>query len=152
MHRGEGVVTPSIFHGTPFAAGIDLPFYDPELESYTIQPGERFMAKTGIQVEMPLHLLGLLDSRSSTSKLKLDLLCRTIDCDYRGNIRCVFINDGDEPVTLIRGEYYCQMILLPRVFVTEFVSVLDPKYLESTERGEQGFGHTGNSQAAQRGN
>jgi dUTP pyrophosphatase len=141
---------PKLFYGTPFAAGIDIPFYDPELEEVTIEPGKRTMLKTGMYVEMPSHVFGLLDSRSSTSKLLLDLLCRTIDCDYRGNIRTVVINMGDEPITVRRGEYLFQLILVPRIYA-DLQPVGTLEELTATERGEQGFGHTGNSQAAQGG-
>lgn len=142
---------PKLFYGTPYAAGIDIPFYDPELEEITIEPGQRVMLKTGIHVEMPSYLFGLIDSRSSTSKLLLDLLCRTIDPDFRGNIRTVVTNLGKEPVTVRRGEYLFQLILLPRVYA-KLQSVASVEALTSTERGAQGFGHTGNSQAAQGGN
>ncbi|MMZ43645.1 Deoxyuridine 5'-triphosphate nucleotidohydrolase [compost metagenome] len=145
--RENGETQPKIFYGTPFAAGIDIPFYDPEVEQVTIKPGQRVMLKTGVYMEMPEHLLGFLDSRSSTSKLLLDLLCRTIDCDYRGNIRLVVTNVGEKDVTVVRGDYLFQMILLPRIQGI-LTSVNSVEELSETVRAADGFGSTGNSQVA----
>ena len=146
--REEGKESsPKIFYGNSFAAGIDIPFYDPELEEVTIHPGKRVALKTGVYLEMPGTVFGFLDSRSSTSKLLLDLLCRTIDPDFRGNMRLVVTNVSEEPVTIKRGEYLFQMILLPRIQgILEPVDSVDE--LSSTERADKGFGSTGNSQVA----
>lgn len=143
-------ITPRLFYGTPYAAGIDLPFYDPEVEEVTIQPGQRIMLKTGVYMEMPETVFGFIDSRSSTSKLLLDLLCRTIDPDYRGNIRTVVTNVGSEPVTVKRGEYLFQLLILPRI-KGRLQSVDSVDQLTATDRGAEGFGSTGNSQAAEGG-
>jgi len=105
------------------------------------------MLKTGIYVEMPETVLGFLDSRSSTSKLLLDLLCRTIDPDYRGNIRTVVTNVGEAPVTVKRGEYLFQMVILPRIKAV-LTPVDSPSDLSETVRGVSGFGSSGNSQVA----
>lgn len=144
-------VTPRLFYGNYYAAGIDLPFYDAEVEEITIQPGQRVMLKTGIYLEMPDTAFGFLDSRSSTSKLLLDLLCRTIDSDFRGNIRTVVTNLGEEPVTVKRGEYLFQLIIFPRIkaILTPVNSVEE---LTPTERADKGFGSTGGNQAAEGGN
>lgn len=136
-----------IKYGTEGAAGLDIPFYDPEMESVTIQPGERVALKTGIYCEFPEGYYGHMDSRSSTSKLKIDLLCHTIDGDYIGNIRLPFINNGSEPVTVNRGDYLTQMIITPyRTVYPEMVS--SPDQLKPSNRGDRGFGHTGGSQVA----
>lgn len=142
----EGIAD-SVFYGTPYAAGIDLPFYDMEVQSVTIKPGQRVMLKTGVYMEMPETVFGFIDSRSSTSKLLLDLLCRTIDPDYRGNIRLVVTNVGEKDVTVMRGDYLFQMILLPRIQGV-LTAVNSPEELSDTERADRGFGSTGNSQAA----
>lgn len=136
-------------YGTPSSAGLDLPFYDPELEEVTIHPKQRTMLKTGIYCEIPEGYFGLLDNRSSTSKLVIDLLCRTIDSDYRGNIRVVYVNNGENPVVVRRGEKLAQMILIP-VFQPNLNKLIDLSELNTnTIRSDNGFGHTGGSQAAQ---
>jgi dUTP pyrophosphatase len=64
----------------------------------------------------------------------------TIDADYRGEIRVIVINLGQEPYTIRRGDRVAQMIIAP-VTRVEWQLV---DGLESTARGEGGFGHTGN--------
>jgi dUTP pyrophosphatase len=138
---------PALFYGNPYAAGIDIPFFDPEVEEVVVLPGQRAVLKTGVYLEMPETVFGFLDSRSSTSKLLLDLLCRTIDPDYRGNIRLSFTNVGEDAVTIKRGEYLFQLILLPRI-KGNLQSVDSVDQLSETVRGINGFGFTGNSQVA----
>jgi deoxyuridine 5'-triphosphate nucleotidohydrolase len=134
-----------IQYGNEYAAGIDLPFYDPELpETITVKPGQRIMLKTGVHMEIPEGHVGLMDSRSSTSKLVVDLLCRTIDEDFRGNIRTVLVNVGEQPVELTQGNYYFQMVIVA-VPKFELVTVEYPEDLSETLRGTQGFGSTGNT-------
>lgn len=134
-----------IKYGNEYAAGIDLPFYDPDLpEHVIIQPGERLMLKTGIHMEIPAGHVGVLDSRSSTSKLCVDLLCRTIDEDYRGNIRTVLINIGTSAQVLQQGQYYFQMVIL-EVPKFELEATGSVEELSDTQRGDKGFGSTGNT-------
>ena len=71
--------------GTKFSAGLDLPFYDPNNETCTINPGEVVKVPTGVYLEPTPGVVAFLDSRSSTSKLKLDLMCRTIDIMLDGD-------------------------------------------------------------------
>ncbi|MNV88670.1 Deoxyuridine 5'-triphosphate nucleotidohydrolase [compost metagenome] len=63
----------------------------------------------------------------------------TIDADYRGEIKVLLINLGQEPFTIARNERIAQMVFqtVPAVTV-EHVETLD-----ETERGAGGFGHTG---------
>lgn len=130
-----------IFYGTKFSAGLDLPFYDPEIEEITVLPGERVKLATGIHAEIPEGTYGKIDPRSSTSKRLLTVLCSTIDCDYRGNIHIVMCNVGKEPQTIKRGEYLAQMVIIPYVKVS--VQVAESKdALSDTERGVKGFGST----------
>lgn len=140
-----------IQYGNDYAAGIDLPFYDPELpETITIHPNRRVMLKTGVHMEIPAGHVGLLDSRSSTSKLVVDLLCRTIDEDYRGNIRTVLVNVGTEPIQLTQGSYYFQMIIL-EVPKFDLIRLLSRDDLSETDRGTDGFGSTGKTTANKEG-
>lgn len=132
-----------ISFGTEHSAGLDLPYYDPDAESITLQPGDRALLPTGISCEIPEGYFGLLDSRSSTSKKKLDLLCRIIDADYRGVIHLSVINHNDTPVTIERGDYMFQMVITPYLKVHP-AKVMDKSLLSATERGSKGFGSTGN--------
>lgn len=132
-------------------AGIDLPIWDERLENGEISdtgyidlyPQQSITLKTGIHIGIPEGHYGLLDSRSSTSKLKLDLLCRTIDNPFRGNIRVAFANVGTEFVRIKNGDELFQII------IQEYVKAdLQPcssleQFMElagETARGADGFG------------
>lgn len=108
----------------------------------TLLPGEAKTLKTGIYMKIPEGFYGQLDTRSSTSKLKLDLLCHTIDSDYRGNIRLAIINHDSEPVTLQNGQSIAQ-IIIKKYEKVELKAVDNPDLLGDTARGVLGFGSTG---------
>ena len=130
-----------IFYGTEHSAGLDLPYYDPNVEKVVIEPGERAKLSTGVYLEIPENHVGIMDNRSSTSKLKLDLLCRIIDCDFRGNIHIVYINNGSEKVVVNRGDYLAQIVIVP--YTKMSLEMVDsPDMLSKTNRGSNGFGHT----------
>lgn len=131
-------------------AGIDLPIWDERLTngefsttgSITLQPGEQIMLKTSVFMAIPEGHYGLMDSRSGTSKKTLDLLCRTVDAPYRGNIRVAFINHKKEPVTISNKDELFQIVILEKVkgemkrFDSE-EAFLD--YAGQTARGSDGF-------------
>ncbi|HXF90827.1 MAG TPA: dUTP diphosphatase, partial [Candidatus Nitrosotenuis sp.] len=63
----------------------------------------------------------------------------TIDADYRGEIKGMMINLGQEPVVISRGMRFAQMVIAPySTVVWHAVHQLD-----ETDRGPQGFGSTG---------
>ena len=130
-------------YGTEHSAGLDLPFYDPELESVTLQPGETRLLKTGIHLEMPEGHVGILDTRSSSGKAGIDLMCRIIDNDYRGNIRLMVINHSGEPLTISRGSYIAQIVIIEMGKDRGLDKVSSPSELSETSRGTGGFGSTG---------
>jgi len=136
-------------YGTEHSAGLDLPIWDERLVNgewstdgtYVLQPMEQKTFKTGVYLEIPPGHYGQLDSRSSTSKKKLDLLCHTLDADFRGNIRVAVINLNTEPVEIKNGDYLFQVIIKPYTKVVP-QRVESPYHLGDTERGEGGFGST----------
>ena len=130
-------------YGSPFSAGIDLPFYDEKLEEVVLMPGDTKLIKTGVHMEIPVGYVGFLDTRSSSGKAGIDLMCRTIDSDFRGNIRLLIINHSQNPITIGRGQFIAQIVImkLQDDRMLEKVSSLDE--LTPTERGENGFGSTG---------
>lgn len=142
------------FYGTEDSAGLDLPIWDERLKNgylswdgeYTLQPMEALTVKTGVYMSIPEGHYGQLDTRSSTSKIKLDLLCHTIDSDYRGNIRLALINLNTVPVTIKNGQSLAQIIIkkYEKVEPVKFESY--DEFLENskqTPRGDKGFGSTG---------
>lgn len=113
-----------------------------ENATITLQPMESFTMKTGVYMAIPKGFYGQLDTRSSTSKIKLDLLCHTIDADFRGNIRLAIMNLNTEPVTLKNGQSIAQ-IIIKKYEKVEPLKVNSVDALGETERADGGFGSTG---------
>lgn len=112
----------------------------------TLNPGEALTVKTGVYMKIPKGHFGMLDTRSSTSKIRLDLLCRTIDEPYTGNIRLALINLNDKPVIIKQGQCLAQIIIKEYTKVTPKNSINLESFLDiagETTRGDKGFGSTG---------
>ncbi|MNB64120.1 Deoxyuridine 5'-triphosphate nucleotidohydrolase [compost metagenome] len=122
------------------ASGYDL--FAAVSGELTLAPGQRALVPTGIAIAMPDGLEAQIRPRSGLA-LKHGITCLntpgTIDADYRGEIKVLLINLGQEPFTIARNERIAQMVFqtVPAVTV-EHVETLD-----ETERGAGGFGHTG---------
>lgn len=125
---------------TPGAAGLDL--HADIAEPISLRPGERALVPTGIRVALPEGFEAQVRPRSGLAlRYGLTLLNSpgTIDADYRGEIRVLLANLGNEECTVHPGQRIAQMVVAPVVRVElEVVDRLPP-----TERGEGGFGHTG---------
>ena len=94
---------------------------------------------TGVHVEFPKRSVGLMTSKSGLM-VKYGITCRgTIDEGYRGSIRAVLFNAGDEDVHIHRGDKVSQLVILPCLFPR--LTLVDE--LEDIERGSNGFGSTG---------
>lgn len=107
-----------------------------------LQPGERAAVPTGLAVAIPVGYAGLVLPRSGHAKrLGVGVVNGPglIDSGYRGEISVLLINHGDEPVAFTRGERIAQLSIVP---VPE-VSWVEVDELDSTERGDGGFGSTG---------
>ncbi|WP_425464446.1 dUTP diphosphatase [Paenibacillus oralis] len=122
------------------ASGFDL--YAAVTEDLVLQPGARALVPTGIAIAMPGGLEAQIRPRSGLA-LKHGITCLntpgTIDADYRGEIKVLLINLGQEPFAIKRNERIAQMVFqtVPEVALTEVDELSD------TERGTGGFGHTG---------
>lgn len=133
-------------------AGLDLPIWDERLVngelsetgSIILRPLESITLKTGVHMAIPKGHYGLLDSRSGTSKKRLDLLCRIIDSPFRGNIRVSIINlNKDFGIEISNKDELFQIVIqeyakLKPVQFPDYVSFLN--YAGETERGADGFG------------
>ena len=125
---------------TPGAAGLDL--YAAVRDELSLAPGRSVLVPTGLHLEIPLGFEAQVRPRSGLAlRHGVTLLNSpgTIDSDYRGELRVLMINLGEEPFILRRGERIAQMVF-SRVVQAEWQPVAE---LESSERGEGGFGHTG---------
>jgi len=125
---------------TSQSAGFDLQAHvDDRLE---IPPGGRALVPTGVAIALPDGYEAQVRPRSGLALRKGLTLVNTpgtVDADYRGEIRLIMINHGDETVVVRRGDRLAQMVIhtVPRVVLEEVDS------LPESERGSGGFGHTG---------
>jgi dUTP pyrophosphatase len=124
-----------------WAAGFDL--HAAVAEPVVLAPGERKLIPTGFAMAMPSELEAQIRPRSGLA-YKHGITCLntpgTIDADYRGEVKVLLINLGQEPFAIERGERIAQMVfqVVPRVEISETADELP-----STDRGAGGFGHTG---------
>ena len=122
------------------AAGVDLrAAVDEPLE---LTPGARALVPTGLALALPAGYEGQVRPRSGlAAKHGVTVLNTpgTIDADYRGEVKVILINLGEEAFTVERGERIAQLVVAP-VTHAAFYPVAD---LEATERGADGFGSTG---------
>jgi dUTP pyrophosphatase len=122
------------------AAGMDLAAsLDADV---TIAPGKRALVGTGLAIALPRGFEAQVRPRSGlAAKHGVTVLNApgTIDEDYRGEIKVILINHGDEPFVVKSGERIAQMVIAPvaRVTLDEQAS------LDDSVRGAGGFGHTG---------
>lgn len=123
--------------------GLDIPVVFKDKRSIVINPGDRYLAPTDIRVEIPYTHWASIEARSSTSKRSLIVPKGVIDPGYRGELFAQIINVGKEPVTINHGDRLIQLILHERV-IKDF-EVIEADELSESERGESGFGSSGQS-------
>tara|TARA_R110002110_G_scaffold31917_7_gene111647 strand:+ start:231 stop:653 length:423 start_codon:yes stop_codon:yes gene_type:complete len=117
-------------------AGYDL-F---SVEDVTLEPLERSVVKTGIQLSLPKGYYGRVAPRSGLAvKMGIDVLAGVIDSGYVGEIGVVLINLSSDHQTLKKGDKIAQLII-EKCYPALFYEVDD---LEETQRGQLGFGSSG---------
>jgi dUTP pyrophosphatase len=125
---------------TELAAGMDLRA-DIDGER-TLQSLERMAVPTGLAIALPPGYEGQVRPRSGLAlKHGITLLNSpgTVDADYRGEVQVVLVNLSREPFTLRRGDRIAQLVVAP---VTQG-TIQEVELLDTTPRGEGGFGSTG---------
>ena len=132
-----------VFRADDGSAGVDL---INDGETVVIEPnGGTAVLGTGVHVEIPVGYWGLLAARSSLGFKSTTLLTNSIgviDSTYRGEIKARLINLGDTPVTIERGERFCQLIIT-NCYLGNWHSVEKLDDLSETVRGQGGFGSSG---------
>lgn len=122
------------------ASGFDL--YAAVTEPMVLEPGKRALVPTGLALAMPAGLEAQIRPRSGLA-YKHGITCLntpgTIDADYRGEIKVLLINLGEEAFTIARGERIAQMVFQ----IVPEVDLIEVQQLSETVRGAGGFGHTG---------
>lgn len=125
---------------TKGSSGIDL--YANLKEPVTINQFERVLIPTGIYVSIPEGYEGQIRARSGLALkhgISLANGIGTIDSDYRGEIKIILINFGNQPFVVNKGDRIGQLVFLKY----ERVQFKLVDKLDETKRGSGGFGHTG---------
>ena len=140
LPHGEGLDLPS--YETAGAAGMDLRAAVPHDRPIILLPGRRVLVPTGMVVEIPHGFEGQVRPRSGLA-LKHGITCLntpgTIDSDYRGEVKVILVNLGDEDFAVERGMRIAQLVLAP----VSQLSVEERAAAGATARGAGGFGSTG---------
>lgn len=122
--------------GSTEAAGLDL--Y--AISSEVINPGERKLLDTGIAISLMPSTYARIAPRSGLAvKNGIDVMAGVVDSDYRGSLKVCLINLGDKPFNIAKHDRIAQLIVEHCILVEPVVV----KSLESTDRGNGGFGSTG---------
>ncbi len=119
----------------PGDAGADL-----KAAQYSvIHPDKTVVVGTGVYAAIPEGFVGLVMPRSGLASRGIVAVPGTIDSGYRGEIKVVLHNTGNEPYTVCKHDRIAQLEILP-VVRAQFDVVSD---LGATERGSEGLGSTG---------
>ena len=127
-------------YSTASSAGMDLRAY---VETpIVLKPMHRALVPTGIYIALPDGYEAQVRPRSGLAlKHGVTVLNTpgTIDADYRGEVGVILMNLGQEDFVINDGERIAQMI----VAKFEHADLLPVEFLDDTERGTGGFGHSG---------
>ncbi|MDA9101143.1 dUTP diphosphatase [Omnitrophica bacterium] len=137
----------------PHFQGLELPDYQTDgasgmdliaacTDPVVLGPGERALVPTGLSISIPAGYEAQIRPRSGLAiKHGVTLLNTpgTIDSDYRGEIKIILINHGQDSFIIERGSRIAQMVIAQNVKA----ALVSADMLDRTVRGSGGFGHTG---------
>lgn len=138
----HGALLPLPAYETAGAAGMDLRAAVPEDRPVVLLPGRRALVPTGLVLEIPEGYEGQVRPRSGLA-LKHGITCLntpgTIDSDYRGELKVLLVNLGDETFHVVRGMRIAQVVIaaVAQARLEERAGAI------ATARGAGGFGSTG---------
>ena len=136
LPHGEGLPLPA--YATDGAAGMDVV----AAEALTLAPGACAAVATGFAIAIPAGHEVQVRPRSGLA-LKHGVTCLntpgTIDSDYRGEVKVILVNLGDQPFEIARGDRIAQLV--PAVVLRATLD--EVATLDDTTRGAGGFGSTG---------
>ena len=140
LPHADGLPLPA--YETEAAAGMDLRAAVPEDRPLLLLPGRRALVPTGLVLEIPPGFEGQVRPRSGLA-LKHGLTCLntpgTIDSDYRGEVKVLLVNLGEDEFAVTRGMRVAQLV----VAAVAQVRIEEGERLGETGRGAGGFGSTG---------
>ena len=134
----SGLQLPS--YATAGSAGLDL--MAAVGEPIELPPKARTLVPTGLKIALPAGFEAQIRPRSGLAANHGVTVLNapgTIDSDYRGEIKVILINLGADPMIIARGMRIAQLVLA-RVERVDWLPVAD---IDATQRGEGGFGSTG---------
>jgi len=136
LPHGDGLPLPA--YASEHAVGLDVT----AAEELVLEPGQRHAVATGFAIEIPHNYEVQVRPRSGLA-IKHGITCLntpgTIDSDYRGEVKVILVNLGQEPFPVRRGERIAQLVPAT-VLRANFV---EAQALGETARGAGGFGSTG---------
>ena len=140
LTHAEGLPLPA--YETAGSAGMDLRAAVAEGEPIVLKPGARTAVPTGFCYGLPPEYEAQVRPRSGLA-LKNGITCLnspgTIDSDYRGEVKVILVNHGEEDFVIHRGDRIAQLVIAP--LVQGMWAEVDS--LDETARGAGGFGSTG---------
>ena len=142
LDNGFGLPLPK--YETEGAAGLDLFAATKEDTKIIITPRKAEMIPTGIAISVPSGYEAQIRPRSGlAAKNGITVLNSpgTIDSDYRGEILVMLINHSNKDFEILRGMRIAQMVISK----IEQFNLISVDELDTTDRGKDGFGSTGNS-------
>jgi dUTP pyrophosphatase len=140
LPHAEGLDLPA--HETEYSAGLDLRAAVEADDPVVLSPGSRALLPTGLQIALPEGYEAQIRPRSGLAyRHGVTVLNSpgTIDADYRGEVKVLLINHGEEPFSVERGTRIAQMVVARHARV----EWKERNALEETVRGSGGFGSTG---------
>jgi len=140
LPHGEGLPLPA--YESAAAAGMDLRAAVPEDRPLLILPGKRMLVPTGLIMEIPEGMEGQVRPRSGRAfKHGITVLNApgTVDSDYRGEVKVLLVNLGDEDFAVTRGMRIAQIVFA----AVAQVASEERSLAGGTTRGAGGFGSTG---------
>jgi dUTP pyrophosphatase len=138
LPHGQGLPLPD--YATTGAAGMDA--VAAVAETHMLAPGERFPVPLGFCMAIPDGYEVQVRPRSGLAMkhgITVPNSPGTIDSDYRGEVKALLINLGQEPFAIERGMRICQLV--PAAVTRATLAVVET--LDDTQRGAGGFGSTG---------
>jgi dUTP pyrophosphatase len=127
-------------YATAGSAGMDIRAN--LAEPVTLQPMERSLIPTGLFIELPAGFEAQVRPRSGMA-IKQGITCLnspgTVDSDYRGELKVILINLSNSAQVINHGDRIAQMVIAK----TEKAALVLVEQLNTSQRGEGGFGHTG---------
>ena len=138
LPHGLGLPLPA--YATTGSAGMDLvAAIEHDIE---LQPGHRAVIPSGVSIELPEGVEAQVRPRSGLAANHGVTVLNTpgtIDSDYRGEIKIILINLGEEPFRIVRGMRIAQMVIARH----EHTELVERETLTDTARGAGGHGSTG---------